>query len=309
MPRVPPHESVPDPSSPPYSYRAFGLTVGSDMELSGFVPTPAPGTPDVRVTQGTPSSDFNGDSYARARAEGVLRASLAEGREVIVEVNPEADPLYVSAVVTGELFSVVLRQRGMLVLHGSGVSKDGHAVGFIGDSGWGKSTLAASLVERGWELLTDDLLVVDGLRPGGIPMAVPTHPSMRLSTEAIDRVNASDQAHGQAHALTTKVRIDQSGAFSDRPAPLRQLFVLDPRPSDRHQATPLSAREAVDEFVRHTRGRRLLTAPSALTTHLGQCAALARCVPTASLRRQFGLDHMDALCDVVESGVGEPVAS
>ena len=278
------------------------------MDLSGFVPVPASEDPDVRVMAGTPQEAYDGDVHVGAWADGVLHARVSDGREVVVDAVPEVDPLFVSAVVTGELFSVVLRQRGMLVLHGSGVSKDGRAVGFIGDSGWGKSTLAASLVERGWQLLTDDLLVVDGLGPGGTPTAVPTHPSMRLSAEAVDRVGAADQSHGQAHTLTTKVRVDHSEAFSDQRAPLRQLFVLDPRPSDRHQATSLSARDAVDEFVRHTRGRRLLTAPSALTVHLGQCATLARHVPTAALRRQFGLDHMDALCDLVEAEIEAPLA-
>ena len=291
---------------PSQTYLAFGLTVESGMELSGFVPAAPSEAPDVRVTVGTPSSPYNGDTSVGAIANGILEASVSGGSTVVVDPNPEVDPLYVSAIVTGELFSVVLRQRGLLVLHGSGVARDGGAVGFIGDSGWGKSTLAASLVDRGWQLLTDDLLVVGGLHPDGTPTAIPTHPSMRLSAEAVERVDAADVSHGQAHALTTKVRVDQAAAFSDRPVPLRHVFVLDPRLSDDHQATPLSAREAVDELVRHTRGRRLLTAPSALTAHLGQCAELARRVPVAALRRRHGLDHIDALCDLVEAETETP---
>ncbi len=297
------------PPRPLYTYRAFGLAVESDMELDGFVPSEPSGTPDVRVRRGTPALAYDGGVHVRAKAPDVLEASIGEGRDVIVDANPEADPLYVSAIVTGELFSVVLRQRGLLVLHGSGVARDGRAIGFVGNSGWGKSTLAASLVERGWRLLTDDLLVVDGLlNEADTPTVIPTHPSMRLSEEAIDRVDAAGAAQGQAHALTTKVRVDQTGAFSDQPTPLHQVFVLDPRLSDAHQAAPLSAREAVDEMVRHTRGRRLLVSPSAMATHLAQCASLARRVPVASLRRQYGLDHLDALCDLVEDGVDSPVA-
>ena len=292
------------PQAPARSYSAFGLRIDSDVDLSGFVPRErGDGDADVVVRLGTPEPGSDRDGRIGARAEGVLQASVWGGREIVLEPNPEADPLYVSAVVTGELFSVVLRQRGLLVLHGSGVARDGRAVGFVGDSGWGKSTLAATLVERGWRLLTDDLLVVGGLDGAGAPTAVPTHPSMRLSAEAIDHVDAGDAARGQAHTLTSKVRVDQAGAFSDRPTPLGHVFVLDPRPSERHRATPLSAREAVDEFVRHTRGRRLMTSPSELTAHLGQCAGLARHVPTSALRRQYGLDHLGALCDLVEAEV------
>lgn len=295
---------MPPPPAAPYSYSAFGLRIDSDMALSGFVPRARDGGgADVVVRLGAPEAASEDRNCVGAWAHGVLAASVRDGREVVLEANPEADPLYVSAIVTGELFSVVLRQRGLLVLHGSGVARDGQAVGFVGDSGWGKSTLAAALVERGWRLLTDDLLVVDGLVGAGVPTAVPTHPSMRLSAEAVDRVDAGAAAHGPAHALTDKVRVDQAGAFSDRRAPLRHVFVLGPEPSDRHRATPLSAREAVDEFVRHTRGRRLMTSPAALTAHLAQCAGLARRVPVAALRRQHGLEHLDALCDLVEAEV------
>lgn len=290
---------------PPRSYSAFGLRIDSDLELSGFVPREdGPGDADVTVRLGTPQPASESDDRIWARAEGVLNASVQGGREIVLQVNAESDLLYVSAIITGELFSVILRQRGLLVLHGSGVTRDGQAVGFVGDSGWGKSTLAASLVERGWQLLTDDLLVVDGLSRPGTPTAVPTHPSMRLSTEAIDHVDAGDGTRGQAHANTSKMRVEQVTAFSDQPAPLSHVFVLDPSQSEHHQSTPLHGIDAVDEFVRHTRGRRLMTTPRAMAAHLSQCAALARDVPTAALRRQYGLDHLDALCDLVEAKVG-----
>lgn len=299
------------PADLPNTYRAFGLTIGADIELAGFTPCDSTEAPDVVVRQGVPRPGHDQDGHVGARAEGTLRASVWAGRELVVEALPGADPLYVSAIVTGELFSVLLRQRGLLVLHGSGVARDGRAVGFVGESGWGKSTLASALVDRGWSLLTDDLLVVAGLgadragtagTPSDAPVVIPTHPSMRLSSEAIERTDgAARTVVGQAHTLTSKLRVDHGGAFSDQPTPLSRLFVLDPRLVPDHRAVPLSAREAVQEFVLHTRGRRLLQADRALREHLGQCVELARRVPTAYLQRQFGLEHVETLCDFVEA--------
>lgn len=293
------------------TYSAFGLVIDSDVELAGFTPCESAGTPDICVRLGTPVVEHDEDSHIRATATGVLEASVERGREIIVDASPEADPLFTNAVVTGELFSVLLRQRGLLVLHGSSVARDGRAVGFVGDSGWGKSTLASALVDRGWKLLTDDLLVISGLgtdtttsaaMPPALPVVIPTHPSMRLSSEAVERVGKRGRTVvGQAHALTSKLRVDHGGVFSDQPTPLSHLFVLDPRLVRTHRAVPLSAREAVQEFVLHTRGRRLLQADRVLREHLGQCVELARLVPTAHLQRQFGIEHLEALCDFVEA--------
>lgn len=294
----------PDTSSE--TYEAFGLTIESELPLDGFAGSAAPKGPDVLVRLGVPAPDDVSADCVSAIAHGVLRASVRQGREIIVEVVPGADPLYVSAVVTGELFSVLLRQRGMLVLHGSGVSRDDYAIGFMGESGWGKSTLATALVSRGWDLLTDDLLVLDGLAGGAAgtpvaPMAVPTHPSMRLSSTVVDHAAIAGRTAGQAHSLTSKLRVDRDDAFADRPARLAHLFVLEPDSAHAHSAVEMSARDAVEQFVLHTRGRRLLVSAPALRAHLGQCVQLARAVPTARLHRRFGFDRLDALCDLVES--------
>ena len=300
------------------SYTAFGLRIDSDVELLEFDASP-PGSPDVVVRVGAPPASGNGRGEVRAVAGGVLAARVDGGSEIVVEPADGVDPGFLSAVITGELFSVVLRQRGSLVLHGSGVARDGLAVGFIGDSGWGKSTLAASLIARGWRLLTDDLLVVGGLSSavrqrgeadasgdgatGEAPVAVPSHGSMRLSEEAASATASASRSAGQAHELTTKVRVDRSDAFDDRPTPLRALFVLEPWRSEAHQAVPLSTRDATAQFIAHTRAQKLLYAPAAKLAHLARCADLSRRVPTFGLRRLHGLDEIESLCDVVEGAL------
>ena len=294
---------------PTRSYRAFGLSISSEVELPGFSPSAPADAYDVEVVAGEVRAPSEPNGHAYAVAPDVLQAEVASGSRLTVDLDPQVEPGFASAVISGELFSVLLRQRGLLVLHGSGVAKDGLAVGFVGDSGWGKSTLAASLAGRGWSLLTDDLLVVDGLgaQSTGRPTAIPSHPSMRLSPEAANAV--ADQGHrrrGIAHERTTKMHVDWDQAFSDRPAPLAHVFVLDPRASEVHRATRIPVREAMGQFLHHTRGQKVLSSAADRSAHFDQCASLARSVPASYLRRRFGLDGMDALCDLVEATVAPP---
>lgn len=61
------------------------------------------------------------------------------------------------------LFSALswfLDRRGALVLHAAMVGRDGEGLVLLGASGSGKSTAAAAGLLAGWELLSDDLVVV-----------------------------------------------------------------------------------------------------------------------------------------------------
>ena len=71
----------------------------------------------------------------------------------------------------GSAVGALLIQRGMLVLHGNALERDGEAIVCVGHSGAGKSTLAYALMKQGWRLLADDLVAItpEGKVLPGIP--------------------------------------------------------------------------------------------------------------------------------------------
>ncbi len=102
----------------------------------------------------------------------------------------DADTLHVGVTVPREEQWRVLRQlmfsalswfferRGLLVLHGAMVARPDGAVLLVGPTGAGKSTASLAALARGWELHSDDLVVV-GLGPGGpVCSGVPKRPSV-----------------------------------------------------------------------------------------------------------------------------------
>jgi len=288
----------------PAGYRAFGLTILSDFDLPDLPRVSTPARPDIVVRAGrVPPEDFDrADGLRRVAgaAEGVLRARLAEGHEITVERHAEAEPSFLSAVISGELLSVALRQRGHLVLHASAVAFDDVAIGFVGASGWGKSTLAASLIGRGALLLADDVLAVDVSGVGERPLALAAHPSARLAVEAGDGVGVDTRGLPEAHSRTEKRRKEWGERqFAPGPAPLRRLYLLEPRDSPCHEVVPLEGPAALAALLEHTRGRKLLDAPEAHAEHLRQCAAVVRTCGVALLRRRRGLEHLPALRDLV----------
>src|SRR6202012_2899502 len=82
---------------------------------------------------------------------------IRDGREITVDVLPESDPTMVRVVLLGRVIAVVLRQRGWLPLHASGVVIDDECVLFLGATGAGKSTTAAAFYRAGHLVATDDV--------------------------------------------------------------------------------------------------------------------------------------------------------
>ena len=81
-------------------------------------------------------------------------------------------------------FSMV--RLGWEPLHATAVLTDRGVVAFLGNSGDGKSTLAALLVRHGCKLVTDDMLVL--IRDRGTWLAQPGPPRLKLYRDMADHI-------------------------------------------------------------------------------------------------------------------------
>jgi hypothetical protein len=92
----------------------------------------------------------------------------------------------------GPVLSFAFARQGIEALHATVVVTGSGAIAFLGDSGYGKSTLAASFLAAGDSLLTDDLLVLresgDGLLAFPGPGRIKLFPEIATSvlSDAID---------------------------------------------------------------------------------------------------------------------------
>jgi hypothetical protein len=135
-----------------------------------------PGATILDVTQGM----GNGSAGIRSRrGQGLLqirdynfRGRVFEDRCGTLELAGQNPALpfrnFLAAYVAERLV-----EQGGLLLHASGVARDGLALAFLGPSGAGKSTVATALA--GWQVLSDDLVALrpqgDGAELYGTPFA------------------------------------------------------------------------------------------------------------------------------------------
>ena len=90
------------------------------------------------------------------------------------------------------------------VLHASCVEVEGKSICFLGDTGWGKSTLAAGFKTAGYPLMTDDCVQV--CLKDGAPVAQASYHSVRLFPDSIEALNVvgSKDAKAATHYSAKK---------------------------------------------------------------------------------------------------------
>lgn len=117
-------------------------------------------------------------------------------------------------------------RSGKLMFHASAVAVEDFCVAFMGMSGRGKSTLAASFATTGRPFLTDDGLSVE--REGQKCYAVPSHPSIRLWEDSQLALLPPDAARAPPVQFTRKARFLAEDAleYCSRRCEIRRFYVL-----------------------------------------------------------------------------------
>jgi hypothetical protein len=217
-----------------------GLRVRSDLALPELLPWIGEGrdvdlvirlgdVPD-RVTDAAdthPLIQVSADGGCRFALPDVAAFLVSpDGRAVTVAPARGTTEADIRVFLLGTVFAIICQRRGLLPLHACCVRVGPKAVAFAGDSGVGKSTLAAHLWARGHALLADDITVVDIGAPGG-PMVLPSFPRLKLWRDALESLGRTIDRLGPIRPGLDKYQLPLDDGFCNTPLPLAALVRLD----------------------------------------------------------------------------------
>ena len=140
------------------------------------------GAPDVTIERGS----FPAKPGWRV-VDGIFQLAIAnvaayEARrngKIVVASAKGSDPEAVQRTLLGKAMAAVAYQRGELPIHAATIAVDGRLIAIAGRSQQGKSTLANALVQSGYEVVSDDLLLLR-TPSDRLPEAMPGTTRLRL---------------------------------------------------------------------------------------------------------------------------------
>jgi hypothetical protein len=279
------------------TYYAFGQDIHSELSLPELT-SHVSETPSLSLRTGPLTPEMNAEEGRGARFRGIVpgvaRFFFDRGETVFIEPAPSVPLWRLRLSVLGSAMAIALRQKGLMVLHGSSVVAAGKAYLFVGRSGSGKSTLADELSRHaGVGVLSDDVTAIDF--PDGAPFVHSSFPSLRICAGDAGTRSGVDEMFVEG----IKRRISVKEKFVLGSFPLGGILFLNFGP--RMAITPVPGVDALADLSLHSRGIPPLDAPEILRTHLHQMALLIRSEVVFRLDRPRDLSLIEGVTDALLS--------
>jgi hypothetical protein len=311
-------KGVGSPRSRGSRFSYHGLTVESSLPLpleregAGGVsgpaalvvrPEPGLGSPEGPALLTSAATGYRLHSDGRSRCwlvkEGA--AFLVTTDQILVDPVP-LDSERACYLVT-RVLALWLQLTGRPALHASAVAFGERAVGLMARSGTGKSTLASALVQRGAQLLCDDLLPVtfegDSLRISA------AEPYIKLWPDSAGRLVPDLETLERVVPSIEKRKLPArpaDGSGRGRPS-LERLYVLEREPNGGGEVRieEFPAAEALMMLLGHGQMAGAAEALGLGGARLEVLARVVRRVPVRLVRFPSSFDALPHVCAAIES--------
>lgn len=215
------------------------------------------------------------------------------------------DPAYAYMVelhLLGYVLSLWLELRGVLMLHAAAVEVDAHAVGFLATNKGGKTSLAASLMQLGHPLVSDDIVPLETELGGAV--ARPGYPQMRMWPDQAALFAGPIERLETVHPRLEKRRVPTGpGAFGTftqaERLPLACLYLPQRVVGAPIEIAALSTATSLVTATEHSFAVGIVEGLGLEVERFGRLAHLIRHVPIRRLTYPDGVEHLPAVRSAV----------
>jgi hypothetical protein len=292
-----------------YCYRAFGLTIGSNIEIPELMKSE--GIPDVKISLGRVPDFLETPTEIGARyqtmpgqllyrVDKIAKYLVSGGRDVIIEIYPGGEDNSMRTFLLGSVFAALLHQRDMLPLHGSSIRVGDRCVIFSGLSGSGKSTIARALIKRGFQLNADDVSVIS-MNEDGIPVVYPEYPRLKLWKDVLKREGEDPGAYAPVRRVLEKFSVPAGEQFNQNALPLEKLYILCPYNKSNIKITPVKGMEKFNKLKRLTYRYKFAKGLETEVFHFNTASHVCNTIPFDLVERPISPFLLEELADLLEN--------
>jgi hypothetical protein len=226
---------------------------------------------------------------------------IQEGKRILVTPKENYDENKLRLFLLGSCMGTLLIQRAVLPLHGSAIDIEGRAFALVGRSGAGKSTLASAFLQRGYRLLTDDVIPVSMSRDG-ISYVTPAFPQQKLWMDSLNNLGMNSKDYLPIIQSLPKFAIPVPELFSERALPLAGIIEIVNSDDEDSGLSRVEDMVRLQTLYTHTYRSKLLQPLGLMEWHFNQIIKLAGSVEMFRLvRPASGLTPSDMTSLILNS--------
>ena len=244
-------------------YKGFGFNIYSEINLPELVSIEnLIDLPDIIIEIGDlkglwselgdhPYGFVVKENFVMFQLPNVAIFSIQDGIRIQVSPLSKANEDQIRLYVLGTCMGALLMQRRVLPLHGSAIAIDGKAYAIVGESGAGKSTLASTFLEKGYKLLSDDVIAVT-IAGDGIPYVTSSYPQQKLWQESLEQFGVETRHFRPIYQRETKYAVPVTSKFFSGKLPLAGIFELVKVNGGKIQLSKVQNLHRLNTILRHT---------------------------------------------------------
>ncbi|WP_404405957.1 aldolase [Jeotgalibacillus malaysiensis] len=292
-----------------YDYKAFGLGIKSDVELSEL--KLATTKCDVSITRSDrlslewkTESNENTKSFARDghimfEVNDIGWFKITGGHTIQYQSTESAELRQIKLYLLGSCMGAILLQRKVLPLHGSAVLINGKAYAIVGDSGAGKSTLARALMEKGYKLISDDILATRFKE--GVPYLSSSYAQQKLWVESLDMFSMDADDYESIMLRETKFNVPVKRFYFNGEVELAGVFELSKADLSQPLVKNVQGIERLPLLFHHTYRKSFINRIGLTDWHFNTTARLAGQVDVYKITRPENQSTAHELADMIIS--------
>ncbi|MBN2613955.1 MAG: hypothetical protein JXB00_20525 [Bacteroidales bacterium] len=296
----------------PYRYKAFNLNVFSQLPVAGLAEHECE-KPDIIIREGViPEAITNplnkgvlfqaGAEEFLLKVDGLAKFYVQKGETITVEITNKDSGDDISAFILGTVFGALLHQRRLLPLHGSAVLYQEKGIVFSGNSGAGKSTIAAAFLEKGAQLLADDISLI-GFN-NNEAQVIPAFPGMKIWEDSLKVLGKKPDKYNPIRKNLKKYLYPVE-TFHTKEAAISHIFIIGTHNLETFEIAGLQGIEKFNALKNNTYFFRGMNKTGILEKHFQLCNMLAPKVKITRIVRPNGGFMVEKLAEIILEKLAE----
>lgn len=277
-------------------YRAFGLTISSDILFRELQAINRNEMIDVVISNEDNYNEwfeayFKPNVFYQIMPNRIMFYvpnlaifSIENGSFIRFAPATRASMDHIRLYLLGSCMGALLLQRKILPLHGSAIEIDGKAYAIVGDSGAGKSTLAKAFLNKGYKLLTDDVVAIT-FSNDDVPFVATAYPQQKLWLESLNQFQLEAKQFSSLVDREQKFAVPALEQFSQTSLPLDVIFELNISEGNVVQICEVCGIERLSMIYNQTFRNYFLEASDLLPWHFEASTKLISNVPIYRIER------------------------